>query len=340
MTALQKAYEAIDAVMGPSMNPLIRAKVRGLMAGYDARWRDQDYRPVDVELYREAPLVNPETGATSRTFRIAGKLDVVARDARGMLYVIDHKTTSENIEDANSMYWRQLVVESQPSQYMLLEWMNGRKVAGAVWDVIRKPTIRPRKLSRAERARVVGEGRWFGARVSEHDRTCLAGVDECETPAMYEARLVADIAETPERYFQRRSVPRLDGELVEYAQETSDVAQEIRLARLTGRNYRSSGACIQYSSPCEFLGICSGYDTPDSERWRKAENVHDELPIVGGKNVLTNSRIRCFQACRKKHLYRYEMGLRRADAEEREALWFGTVMHAALEAWWRFFLPA
>jgi hypothetical protein len=52
-----------------------------------------------------------------------------------------------------------------------------------------------------------------------------------------------------------------------------------------------------YGSPCKFLGICSGHDTPDSDRWQKKSQIHPELPadIENPKGLLTNSRIRTFQ---------------------------------------------
>ncbi len=49
--------------------------------------------------------------------------------------------------------------------------------------------------------------------------------------------------------------------------------------------------------------------------------------------ILTNSRLRSFQACARMHQIRYNEGYRSLSASE--ALEFGTVMHAGLEAWWR-----
>jgi len=49
--------------------------------------------------------------------------------------------------------------------------------------------------------------------------------------------------------------------------------------------------------------------------------------------VLTNSRLRAFQECIRKHQYRYNEGWRSLVASE--SLEFGTVMHAGLEAWWK-----
>ena len=85
-----------------------------------------------------------------------------------------------------------------------------------------------------------------------------------------------------------------------------------------------------------YLGICSGYDSPDSGKWTKKQQVHSELPIIegDGRGVLTNSRIGCFQLCRKKHYYQYELGIERLEEEDAESLYFGTLWHSAQAAWW------
>ena len=90
-----------------------------------------------------------------------------------------------------------------------------------------------------------------------------------------------------------------------------------------------------YGSPCKYLGICSGHDEPDSNNWQKRDLVHIELPELegDGRDVLTNSRIRTFQTCRRKHFYQYDIGSERINEEEREALYFGSCFHAALAAW-------
>lgn len=344
--ALQAAHEAVDAYLGDSADPshlLIAAKCRALLVGYHARWKDAGYVPVLVEQVIQKNLFNPETRRQSRSFTIAGKLDVVAM-LGGRRMLIDHKTTSQDITDPASPYWRQLVVEGQVSHYMLLDWMDGNKCDGAVWDVIRKPSISPKKLTKAERASVVAEGRYFGAIVSNDDRQALAAGEERESFAMYEARLAHDCThERPDWYFQRRAVPRLDSELNEYASELWEHGQDVLYARNKAADGklppRNSGACMLYGSPCNFLGICSGHDTPESDRWQRRESVHPELDgVVGeGKDVLTNSRIRCFQTCRRKHFYQYELGIERQDEEEKESLFFGSLIHAGLEAWWNCF---
>ena len=339
----QRLAASIDAINAVVVNTtdeshlLIAAKCRALMAGYDARWGHLEYEVTAVEQFVESDLWNPATGKKSRTFRVAGKLDVIGSyDGRRVL--IDHKTCSQDIADADAPYWRQLTVEGQVNHYMLLEWLNGRKVDSAVWDVVRKPGISPKALSKKDLTDVTMLRRYCGRQLSDETIATLQATGR-ETPEMYEARLAEDcITERPNWYFQRRTIPRMDHEISEYASELWDHGQELLNVRNTGRHVRNSGACMNYGTPCKFLGICSGHDSEDSANWRKRPTVHNELPIVNGdgRDILTNSRIRSYQTCRRKHFYEYELGIERVNEEEKESLYFGTLYHVGQEAWWKF----
>lgn len=325
---------ALAAISDSGSEPLLIAKARGLMRGYDARWRGTDWTGLTSEELFQLPIINPETGAASRTFTHSGKYDGLIQK-NGKDWLLECKTTSEEIEDPNVTYWRRLVIDSQVSGYVLSNWQNGRKVEGTLYDVIRKPSIRPKKIPKAEAAHIVANGVYHGFQVSHEIRMAVSGGQESECPHLFEARLSHECISDPLRYFQRRPIPRLDSDVLEYAGELWDVAQTIMDARRTNRHYRNSGACVQFNAPCEYLSICSGFDSVDSDKWRKADCVHDELEIDGdGRSVLTNSRIKCFQTCRRKHYLRYELGIRRVDAEERESLVFGALLHQGLAAWW------
>ena len=333
MKALSAAYAAVAAVETAD-TALICAKVRALMHGYDARYRDAGYYPLAVEQLYTSQLTNPDTGRTSRAFTVAGVVDVLATE-NGNTVVIDPKTTSQDITDPAGAYWRQLVIEGQVSHYMLLLWQAGIKCDRAVWDVVRKPSISPKALAKKDAAGVAALRRYCGREMSQASIDALCH-EQRETLEMYEARLAWDCThERPDWYFQRRAIPRLDNELLDYARELWEHGQEIHAAHRSGRHARNSGACLLYGSPCVYLGICSGYDTTDSDRWQIKHQVHRELPITGdGRRVLTNSRIRCFQTCRRKEHYQYVLGIERRDDEEREALLFGTIYHEAQRAWW------
>lgn len=334
---LRAALDVIDPVMA-SADPaqaLVGAKCAGLMIGYHARWSNQQYRIQDVECYVESDLWNPTTGRKSRSFRVAGKIDLRATGPAGESVILDHKTTYADIGEPDSAYWRQLTVESQATHYMLLEWLNGRKVDHAIWDAIRKPVIAPKALSKADVKSVIENGVYFGQKLTIED-IALAEISGRESLLMYMGRLAHDCStERPEWYFQRRGVSRLDSEIVTYASELWDHGQDVLAVRSNERNPRNSGACMLYGSPCQYLGICSGHDTADSDNWQRRAWVHPELKVLDGdgRDILTNSRIRTFQTCRRRHQLQYELGVQRVNEQQSDALYFGDLFHRALEAY-------
>lgn len=331
--ALEAANRAIQECADQA-DALILAKVQALMMGYDARWHGDDWEVVAVEREYELPLVNPETGRPSQTWRHAGKLDLeLTWTPDGSFWVGEHKTTSESIDDPNAPYWQRLTIDSQVNEYVLAQWQQGVRPAGTLYDVIKKPTIRPRKLTKAEVGEIVGSGLYFGFFVPEGTREGVTGGKiTAEDPDLFYLRLARDTINEPDKYFQRRPIPRLQGEVLEYAHELWDIGKAMQHARKAGHYYRNTGACMMYGRPCKFLGVCSGHEGDEVGAWRRNPERHKP-------GVLSNSRIRTFMTCNRKYQYEYELGLEKPDEEEQEALVFGSVMHRALEAWWLTFKP-
>jgi hypothetical protein len=332
--------DAALAVVNAQPNQgLQESRIRALLCGYDHRWAIEEdlYQIEAVERLLQAPLVNPETKRDSRTFTIAGMLDVELIAKNGEHGIMDHKTTSDSIDDPNGDYWRQLVVEAQPNHYLWLKHLNGERATWAIWDVVKKPQTKPSKLTKAEMKQLAETGIWYGFKMDPAE-VSAALKDERETFALYEARLVDDCTmQRPASYFQRRRYQRLDAEIYEFATELWDLGQEFVQIRQTGRHVRNSNACMLYNRACTYLPLCSGHDTMDSERWTRKQFVHNELPIIDdgqdGRSILTNSRIKTFQTCRRMQQLSYEVGIERFDEEESAALAFGTLWHKALAAY-------
>lgn len=334
MTPLEAAIAVVDAEPEYTLR---QAQVRALLVGYDHRYAANlhQYQIRRVEEFVSSPLFNPATGAKSRTFINGGIVDVDMEDAGGH-GIMDHKSTIDAIDDPNSPYWQQLIVESQLDHYLLLKHINGEKTDWAVWDVMRKPGIRPRAITKAEQKEFESTGKYFGFYAPTE--AFQVGVTQGrETLPLYEIRLVAELVENGPRYFQRRRITRLAGEVLTYAEELWDNGQEFIQARRNERRGRNSGACMSYGRACMYLGLCAGQDTVESGNWRKKEYVHGELPIFDdgqqGRSILTNSRIRTFQLCRRKEYLAYDLGIERNDPEEIEVLAFGTLWHKALAAY-------
>ena len=332
---LQTAIERIYEITKPD-DWRVAATCHGLMIGYHHRWAAEqaDIELLEVETTYTAPLTNIDTGRRSRTYTIAGKLDkIIERD--GGTVLVDHKTTSSDISDPTGSYWRQLAVDSQASHYEILLLSNGIRLSNILWDVVRKPGIKPKQVAAKERERILAEQTYCGYAVSTESLDYLI-TETRENAELYAARLAAETISDPDKYFARRSNPRTRSQLAEYSGELWATAKDIRATQLSKRHTRNSGACFNYGTPCKFLGLCSDTDTPDSENWQKKPKKHAELPDgIGGRSVLTNSRLRTFHTCRRKHFYEYELGIERVDAERREALHFGNVWHEAQDAWWR-----
>ena len=174
-SAIQAAREAVEQHTTDD-DWLAVATVMGLLAGYDARWAEstQRMRLQSVESEHVAPLKNIETGRNSRTWQLGGKLDKIVDDSGAAarydnitpdVVMIDHKTTSMDIAP-DSGYWRQLAIDGQASHYELLLLASGFKLDRIVWDVVRKPGIRPKKIAKATRASVVADRTYCGRRVS------------------------------------------------------------------------------------------------------------------------------------------------------------------------------
>lgn len=339
MEPLEQAISKCYAVVGPD-DWQVAATCHGLIIGYHERWQDEQsaIEVVEIEKAYQSPLVNIDTGRSSRTFTTAGKIDKLASDPKGLI-LIDHKTTSQDISDPTGPYWRQLAVDSQASHYELLLLANGIRLDGIVWDVTRKPGIKPKQVAAKVRKEILELSHYCGTELTSETLEYLHATEKPrENGELYAARLAAETIENPDRYFGRRSNPRTREQLAEYATELWGTAGQIRDARRLDQHYRNSGACFNYGTPCRFLGLCSGTDEPESTNWQSKPKKNAELPDwIGGSDVLTNSRLRCFQTCRRKHFYEYELGIERVDAERREALHFGSAWHDVLDTYWQAF---
>ena len=69
---LEAACAALDRE-----DPFDYQRERAMLVGYLARWGDPTRGIVAAEQQFEVDLINPETGAPSRTFRLAGKMDAI-----------------------------------------------------------------------------------------------------------------------------------------------------------------------------------------------------------------------------------------------------------------------
>lgn len=330
VSPLDSALAAIDQT---NLDSVTESTIYALMTGYAETWTNSRWRAVAVEQEFRLPIHNPDAKrqSVSKSFEYAGKVDLIVEDTDrpGDYYLMDHKTSSEDIADVGGDFWKRLLLSTQASHYQLACHQAGVKLAGCVWDVIRKPTIRPRKVTKAEQATLASEGTYQGIRVDEwHAQNPV----ESEDGHLYGLRVLADIRENPSKYFQRRIVPRSERELLEYARDLWGTSTLIRESKARGEYFRTGAthSCFQFNRSCDYLDICSGFDHEDSGRLVKLD-AHSELEKPG-LNIVTNSSLSCYRQCQRKYELRYVKQL--GKPEQSEALYFGSAVHAALEAYW------
>jgi len=278
MEALGQGLEieqAYTAALGTAqeIDELAAATLWGLLAGYWQRYGLD--RSVEV-LHREVEFETAIDG--SRTFRAAGKIDGLGRVSDGRLCLVEYKTTSASLEP-DSDYWLRLRADTQILQYVSAARALGWDIATVVYDVTRKPTIRPRQIPRldGDGLKIVLDNATGGRAMLANGKPRQAAGDgqtlqtDEESPREFGERLLADTVARPEFYFARREVPVLADDLEEFADLRVQVGRMILDRRAQQRKldawtpWRAWPRHVNgmQCPGCEYAGFCLQNATPD-----------------------------------------------------------------------------
>ncbi len=138
---LDAVLDAVDRAY-PSRNQEADQKrdwhlATAMMRGYAARYAEEEFEVVALEKTFAGKIVNPATGASSRSFTLAGKVDGVVRmgDAH---YLLEHKTASQLGGDYLERLWTdfQIVLYSR-----YIEQTLGIRLAGVLYNVLLKARL-------------------------------------------------------------------------------------------------------------------------------------------------------------------------------------------------------
>jgi len=274
------------------LNPFDIEKVRALLFVYDARWGNEPYEILRVQPTFRMPIVNPVTGRASKTYDLGGKLDVLVIDIRtDEVVIIETKTTSSDIKPEAS-YWHTIsVLDPQISTYysgarQILKSIGIKKEpARAVYDVIRKPQLRPLKATPEDKREYL-----------KRDPTKLKASqrEKDETVEDYADRTMEDIIgqipqdgigldtnlawATMRKYFARGDIVRLESEEFDHAIDVWDTAQLIHENELAKRAPRHRGSCKRYGGFCAYFPVCGGLMR--IEDFVYSEEKHEELKEI------------------------------------------------------------
>ena len=213
---------------------IVQAMLEGYFALYGTGW-DGEYRP---ELRFDVPIINPATGALSRSFRLAGKVDGLLKDDNGKYWLVEYKTAGS--VDRN--YIDKLMLDGQLTTYIYgLQRQENIKISGVIYRILRKPSIRQTKK---------------------------------ETINQYIDRLIQDYKDRPEFYFYSEALYRSQEDLGEFEHELWDITQDLLKCRRDNLWYKNTGRCGDWGQ-CSYIPLCAKY--PDAEDLFKQQEVNSEL---------------------------------------------------------------
>jgi hypothetical protein len=242
-----------------------------MMKGYAARYPAEEFEVIALEKAFEGPIVNPATGAASRSFKLAGKVDGILRIG-GEYFILEHKTASQVDAD----YLEKLWTDFQITIYAhYVEQTMGIPITGILYNVLVKAKLQQSKGETEEE---------FQARRAELLAKSKTGKTTAkrklpESDEEFQQRLAEKYAD-PEMfhremlYLSRDRFDILRSELWELTQAFLD-------ARRRGVFYQNTAFCFNYQRPCPYFALCRSNGNPNvTENFYQRVPPNEELRVL------------------------------------------------------------
>ena len=243
---------------------------RAIMTGYSTRYPQEEFEVVALEKTFEGAITNPATGATSRSFVLAGKVDGIVRIGRDH-YILEHKTAAKIDADYLERLWTDFQIAIY-SYYV--EQTLGIPITGVIYNVLGKARLQQGKGETEEeyqsrRTELLAKsktGKTTAKRkLPESDEEFQARLGEkYQDPEMFHREML---------YLSRDRFDILRSELWELTQAFLD-------ARRRGVFYQNTAFCFNYNRPCAYFPICRSNGNPNViENFYTIEAPHEELRV-------------------------------------------------------------
>jgi hypothetical protein len=284
------ALEAALSALPADADAFDLARLRVMLTAYAVAWDREDVEVLAVEQEFTLPLLNPLSGAASRDWQLAGKIDLVLRYAAdGRTVIVEHKTSSQDVSPGSD-YRRRLTLDTQVSQYVMGGESLGYAVDAIVYDVLRKPKLEPllatppekRQYTKGKPARparpATAKRPAVEAQPEEPPRLYAGQREADETPAEFAERLAAAVAEDPGSYLERVELHRFEDERARFAVDVWKLAQQIGLTTQLELATANPGACFAHHGRCFYLPVCERTASLDDPHlYHRPASPHAEL---------------------------------------------------------------
>lgn len=315
------------------------AKMLAMVRGYyraNSDWLKQ-CKLLSIEKHLESKLVNLDTGRTSPKYSLHGYIDKILWHPTDGMCLSDHKTTSEDVGNPNNRYWRRLDHDPQSTTYLLLAMANGIDIDTVLWDIVKKPSIRPKQLSKDDIEGIrngVYAGRELGGMTPTNEEALEAiapgngfyasgDPKRIEGPYLYGLRVEEWCGGNAKEIYFRKKVTRTEEDVYDLNQSVWGVTRILQWCERNGvwpQNFRS---CFNFGRQCDYYDVCHGC-TPLSE----PNFVHRERKDT---YRLSHSSAGTFFACPRMYKYRY-VDCQVPPETDDDNLRVGSLWHAAMDA--------
>lgn len=331
---IDAAKDALRRKQTEGSDPFECASAMALLDGYESYHPNDRFKVVSVESIQRITI--PGTA-----FSLSGRFDTLLHDEHGRLINLEHKTTNAALDNPFHPQLAKTSFDRQISLYHMISYLNHQHIEETWMDVIRKVSLRPKSIPLGTEKKPFGSKReiedtatYFGNEVSQETLTQFrAETLKKENPELYGYRVAHAISENPDGYYKRKTrVTRTVDEMRDTLNQLVQVAREIERAEEDESWYQNTNSCFAYGTACAFWTLCSGTDSPSSETW-----IERKGSSQSGRFSLSHSRIGTFHACRRKYYYTYVLGIEKGGQERSAALRYGSLVHDALEVYWKQF---
>ncbi len=242
---------------------------RAMMVGYASRYPSEDFEVVAVEKEFDAEIRNPDTGRSSQTFTMAGKVDGIVRSlSDGELYLLEHKTAATITSDYLDKLW----TDTQVALYVFYLRQIGYPIVGVIYNVLLKTRLQQRPGETQQEFEV----RHAALAAKNKSGKSTAKRQEPETDEQFAARLGDWYAR--DEAFHREQIYLSEDRLAMLADEVWEVTQQYLDARRRGKWLLNTSHCFNYQRPCEYLPYCqSGFNPNVRDNLFVTASPHEEL---------------------------------------------------------------
>jgi hypothetical protein len=239
-----------------------------MMRAYAARYAAEEFEVVALEKEFEGRIINPETGAESRSFTLAGKVDGIVR-VGSEHFLLEHKTAAA----VDGSYLERLWTDFQITIYAhYVEQALGIRIAGVLYNIL----VKARLQLGAGETEPEFEARRAGLLSKSKTGKTAAKRRLPETDDEFQARLLAKYAQ-PEM-FHRETLYLSRDQFTTLRAELWELTQAFLDARRRDVWYQNTSFCFQYGKPCPYFPLCRSGGSPIvRDNFYEQRPPHEEL---------------------------------------------------------------